>query len=188
MNPFIGPALFAVGIMVAISGGAKLADKIGAWPDSTPIFIGGAVVAAVGLVLWRRQRAATRVLEQKAMDAGGDHSRNPFQLLERLIGPASALGDEMGHLGHEAICVRVDELLEAYVLPFAEVRQRVIDRLGMTAGAEILVTMAFGERMLNRTWSAAGDHHLPEARACFPDALEAFHEAQAQAKAALAKA
>ena len=39
------------------------------------------------------------------------------------------------------------------------------------------MTVAYGERMLNRTWSAAADEHLPEARAVLPDAVDALEEA-----------
>ncbi|MCA9556989.1 MAG: hypothetical protein H6704_09645 [Myxococcales bacterium] len=186
MNRF-PPVLFAIGIMVAISGGAKTPEKVGAWPDSWPIFALGAVAALIGLVLWRRQKALARANLKEQMSAPGQ-ANNPFELLAGLIEPARRLGAEIDTLGAEAICQRVDDLLETYVLPMAEVRQRVLDRLGMAAGAEVLVTVAFAERMLNRTWSAAGDEHLPEARAVYPDALEAFIEAQALAEKALASA
>ena len=49
----------------------------------------------------------------------------------------------------------------------------------MDKGAEVLVVVAYGERMLNRVWSAAGDEHLLEARTCLPEAQEAFAEAVA---------
>ncbi len=186
MNRF-PPVLFALGIMVAISGGAKTPEKVGAWPDSWPIFAVGAVAALIGLVRWRKQKALARANLKEQMSAPGS-ANNPFELLAALIEPAQRLGAEIDALDEHAICDRVDALLEKYVLPMAEVRQRVVDRLGMAAGAEILVTIAFAERMLNRTWSAAGDGHLPEARAVYPDAVEAFVEAQALAEKALASA
>jgi hypothetical protein len=52
----------------------------------------------------------------------------------------------------------------------------------MDRGAEILVVIAFGQRMLNRVWSAAADRHLPEARSCYPDAVEALEEAADMAR------
>ena len=51
----------------------------------------------------------------------------------------------------------------------------------MDEGAQILVTMAYGERMLNRAWSASADGHIQEARGCIPEALAAFEEAYAKA-------
>ena len=74
----------------------------------------------------------------------------------------------------EAINQRADELLETWVLPFAEVRQTIIQRFGMEEGADVLVTVAYGERMLNRVWSASADGHPQEARACLPEAIAAF--------------
>jgi hypothetical protein len=65
------------------------------------------------------------------------------------------------------------------------VRRKIIDRLGMSKGSEILVVVAYGERMLNRVWSAASDGHLPEARSSYPEARAAFHQAQDLATAAL---
>ena len=51
------------------------------------------------------------------------------------------------------------------------------DLIGMSHGAEILVATAYGERMLNRVWSAAADGYLEEARSSFREASSAFDEA-----------
>lgn len=179
------PVIFGVGVMIAISGGAQVPAKAGEWPPSVPIFVVGAVIAAIGLVIWR----AAKAKERKAIADGqavGGADQDPFAFLQGVQAPAATLAEELEGLDPPAVCERVDELLETYILPLAEVRQRVIDRVGMDRGAEILVTIAFGERMLNRTWSAAGDGHLPEARAVYPDAVAALAEAQEQATAALA--
>jgi hypothetical protein len=98
------------------------------------------------------------------------------------------LGEEVDGLDADSIMNRVDELLNGYVLPFAEVRSRVIDRFGMEQGAEILVVMAYGERILNRVWTAAADGHLPEARTCYVEAAEALRESQALFERAIAAA
>ena len=89
-------------------------------------------------------------------------------------------------LDPEALTERVDSLLNEFVLPFAQVRQVLVDRLGMEKGAETLVIVAFGERLLNRVWTAAADGHLPEARACFPEAYDAFVEARTTVREATA--
>ena len=171
----IAAALGGVGIMIAISGGAKVPEKTGEWPDSWPIFLVGAVLALVGLVLWRTAKAA----ERKAVAAGQSGGKHdPFTYLRDVLAPARSLGDEIGSLDTHVICERIDVLLETYILPLAEVRERMMDTLGMDRGAEILITIAYGERMLNRVWSAAGDGHRPEALAVYPDALSALEEAQ----------
>ncbi len=168
------PILFAAGIIIAICGGAQLPAKGNDWPASVPIFAVGAVIAIVGLVLWRKQQAAAR----KALAQGGEGAqKGPLEYLRELIAPAKKLQDDLDSLTAPQTCDRIDELLESYVLPFAQVRQQVVDRMGMTTGAELLVTVAYGERMLNRVWSAAGDGHLPEARSVYGDAVSAFEEA-----------
>jgi len=177
-----GPILFGLGIIIAISGGAKVPEKIGEFPDTLPVFLVGAVMATVGLLMWRRAHA----LAAKAAAAPSDNlADDPFRLLESLQAPMAALGEELNLIDDgEQVCARTDALLEGFVLPFAEVRAKVIDRLGMASGAEILVTVAYAERMLNRTWSAAADGHLVEARTVYPDARQAFEEAWRMAKAA----
>ncbi|MFT4979530.1 MAG: hypothetical protein ACI8S6_005441 [Myxococcota bacterium] len=166
------PGLFAAGIIVAISCGAKMPEEGEKWPDSVPIFLVGAAVSVVGLVGWRRDRS-----RQAAENAVTTGAGDAFALLEALLPPARQLLTELGELDNAQLCVRVDALLEDYVLPFAVARQQIIDRLGMRDGAEVLVVIAYGERMLNRVWSAASDGHNPEAVSVYPDALQAFEEA-----------
>ena len=54
----------------------------------------------------------------------------------------------------------------------------------MERGAEILVTAAYAERMLNRVWSASADGHLPEAGASLTEAAEAIQQTAELAAAA----
>jgi hypothetical protein len=151
------------------------------WPTTLPPWAVGSLLAAIGIALWRR---GVRLAAEA--DAGAEEdSDNPFVLLAQLIEPAHKLKGEISGLDENGVCERVDELLEGYVLPFAQVRQKVLDRLGMKTGSEILVVLAYGERMLNRVWSAASDGHLPEANACYPDAVAALDEAQRLSVAAV---
>ena len=173
MPAFLPPVLFAIGIMVAITGGAKVPSTPKGWPDSWPIFAVGFALALIGVVLWRIERAAHR--KASAAEEGG--ANDPFRLLQGLLPPARSFAAEVADLDAKTICARVDGLLDSYVLPLGDARQRVIDRLGMNDGAEVLVTLAYAERMLNRVWSAAADGHLVEARGVLPDALSAFEEA-----------
>ena len=116
------------------------------------------------------------------MDEQSHDASNPFALLADVQSPLDELLADVGEFETHEICDRVDDILAKYVLPFAEVRRGVIDRLGMEKGAEILVVVAYGERMLNRVWSAASDGHLPEAMSVLPDAIAAFNEAAELAK------
>lgn len=148
----------------------------GQWPDSVPIFLVGAFIALAGLGGWRytnRQEVKQRISKQQ------DDSAGPFALLAKASHDIDALFDDLKSLNEEQLCARVDTILGESVLPFAEVRRGVIERLGMNDGAEILVVVAYAERMLNRVWSAASDGHLGEARSVLPDARDAFREALA---------
>jgi len=177
-------ALFAVGTLIAISGGAKMPAAGAKWPDTVPLFIAGAVLAAAGVALWRY---ALRVENRAARMNAGEHAEgDALSLLGAVIAPTRALLDEVDQLEGHAVTERVDHLQETYILPFAERRQEIVNRFGMSRGAEILVTVAFGERMLNRVWSAAADGHMPEARAVLPDALSALEEARDMSERALA--
>ena len=172
MKQTLGITLFCVGLIVGISGAAKAPEELGAWPDTWPVFVAGSLVCAVGLVLWRMAIAASKALE---VDVASD--KDPVALLAGLMAPLQSLGEDLETLDERQLGDRVDALLETYILPFAEVRRRIIDRFGMEAGAEILVVVAYGERLLNRVWSASADGHIVEARACFPEAHAALVEA-----------
>ncbi|MEM1008217.1 MAG: hypothetical protein AAGJ35_04370, partial [Myxococcota bacterium] len=110
-------------------------------------------------------------------------SASPETLLASAVTSLQSLQTALHTLDHSDLCTRVDHVLTESVLPLAEGRQRILDQWGMRQGAEILVTLAFGERMLNRVWSAASDGHLPEARNVLQDAHDAFIEAQQQMQA-----
>lgn len=165
---------FALGIGLAISGAAKLPDEAATLPSTWWIFAIGSLLAAAGVALWRFADAGGAATAAETKDAG---KADPVTLLRSLLQPAAKLENEIDILPANEVERRVDNLLEDFVLPFAEVRRQIIDRFGMSAGAEILVTMAVGERMLNRTWSAAADGHMPEARASYPESVRAFEEA-----------
>lgn len=171
--------LYAEGAVAPIATVDLLLDP--KWPKTTTTWALFAFVGAVGAALWRYGVKQ----EAKAGLENVSDEENPFALLARLLPPARKLGDDLPLLNEDEVTKRIDELLDNYVLPLAVVRQKVIDRLGMKSGSEILVVLAYGERMLNRVWSAASDGHLPEAQACYPDALGALEEGNRLAKAAL---
>ena len=155
------------------------------WPATTAPWVIFALLASVGVLLWRSGAKQSAQAQSAASD---DETKNPFALLERLIPAAQQIVAEVDTMECEALREKADALLAEYLLPLAEVRQRIVDRVGMKQGSEILVTVAYGERILNRVWSAAADGHLPEARACFPEAVDALAEAQRLAQAALESA
>ncbi|MBT6176995.1 MAG: hypothetical protein HOI23_07080 [Deltaproteobacteria bacterium] len=166
-----GPYIFAAGILVAIAGSAKLPLERGQFPDTLPVFIVGAVAAAIGIYLWRRQIK----IEQDQPD-NDPNAVNPFERLESIQAPLADLGSDANGLTTAQLCDRVDAILQEYVVPFAIARNKVVEKLGMDKGAELLVVVAYGERMLNRAWSAAADEHAPESISSILEAIEAFKE------------
>jgi len=186
---YLAYALFGGGIMLAISGAAKLPIPIpegtepvflDQFPDTWPVFLVGFVATVTGLVIWWKDVFASRAeLQNDDSDAA-----NPLSLLEGLLPQLRELAEELDGMDGMDIADRVEHLLAHTVLPFAESRQKLFDRLGMRVGAEILITAAFGERMLNRTWSAAADGYLEEARNSFRDGAAAFEEAARMVDAA----
>lgn len=171
----ISQILFVAGTILAIASAAKMPEKVGDFPDTWPVAVAGAILAAIGVGLWRLQ--VRKALEAVKSGETATDGPNAAQLLTDMQAPMAELTESAGAMDATALEAKVDELMEAWVLPFAEARQQIIDRFGMATGAEILVTVAYGERMLNRVWSAAADGHLPEARACVPEATDALAEA-----------
>lgn len=167
----LGPLLFALGVGVAISAGAKLPEDGATWPTTLPIFVVALAIGVAGVVMWHLQVRA------HASTQDAQRTTSALSYLEGFAVPARELSGRITGLSAEQICAEVDRLLLEYIHPFAEGRQQVIRQLGMEKGAELLICVAYGERMLNRTWTAAADGHLEEALSSYPEALEAFDEA-----------
>lgn len=184
-----GFLIFVVGIMIGISAGAKLsparletdpqaAGELSRWPDTIPEFGLGIAVAAAGLTLWWRVVLKDRAAARVAADGSGEGSElGPVQLVGQLQQPLKDLEEDIDSLDGPELCSRVESLVDQFVTPLAEGRQRFVDRFGLAGGSEALNATAFGERMLNRVWSAAADGHLEEARSSFTEVIAAFRQA-----------
>jgi len=150
-------------------------DKM--FPSTDKVFWIAALLAAIGGILWRRAQAAQAQAEAAAMAHSESDEGNPFAILKHLVPEVQKLDADFGSLDNAAVMQRVDDLMEKYVAPFAEVRTKVTESLGMEIGAEVLIDVAFGERMLNRVWSAASDDCYEEAVLSLPPALDALERA-----------
>jgi hypothetical protein len=185
-----GFLIFVLGIMIGISAGAKLspakletdpkaATELSRWPDTLPVFGLGVVVAAAGLTMWWSVVLGERAAARAAADGTAEGSElGPVQLVEQLLQPLKDLEGDIGSLGGPELCQRVESIVDQFITPLAEGRQRFVDRFGLAGGSEALNATAFGERMLNRVWSAAADGHLDEARSSFTEVVAAFHQAE----------
>lgn len=187
--------LFVGGVTVAIAAGAKL-SPIGlarleapqvspsvwsseSWPDTWPMFLVGAAAAAAGLVVWRQELAAEKRRRMELL-RGQAQAATPHvdasTLMLQLVGPLEQLNNKADQFSPQELMRRVDELLEAYVLPVVNDRQDVQHQYGLQRGAEILIALAYAERMLNRCWSAAADGYIDEAREALDHATDGMHE------------
>lgn len=76
----------------------------------------------------------------------------------------------------DAIVHRLDAIHRDDLEPFLDGRAQLIASLGMTGFAQLMDRFAAAERQLNRAWSAAADHVLPEAEECLDAAVELLEE------------
>lgn len=144
-------------------------------PTTKWYFLCGILCAGAGLGLWWKDIFSSRAIA--AMADSKDDSMNPLALLKETL--AGLQEFRLRDRDAEELCEQVDAILTRFVLPMMDVRQKLTDRLGMNVGAEILVTAAAGERMLNRAWSAAADGDMDEALESVRMAKLTFAEAQA---------
>lgn len=185
-----GFLIFVVGIMIGISAGAKLspaklesdpkaAAELSRWPDTIPMFGLGTAVAVVGLTMWWSVVLGERAVARAAADGTGEGSvLGPVQLVGQLQQPLKDLEGDIESLSGPELCERVQSIIDGFITPLADGRQRFVDRFGLAGGSEALNATAFGERMLNRVWSAAADGHLEEARSSFTEVVAAFRQAE----------
>ena len=185
-----GFLIFILGVMIGITAAAKLspaklaaeeaaATELSRWPNTVPMFGLGVVVSAVGLGLWWSAVLGERAKARAAGEGKGEGSvLGPVQLVAQIQQPLKDLAADIATLDGPGLCQRVEALNDGFVIPLADGRQRFVDRFGLAGGSEVLNETAFGERMLNRVWSAAADGHLEEARSSFAEAVEAFTQAE----------
>ena len=183
----VGFIVFVLGVIVSISAAAKLpnpdtdAGLAARFPDTMVIFTGGLVAAAAGLGLWWSEVLKERAVAREAATerTGGDEvTMNPEELLERLLEQLTQVDADLESLDEVGLMERISNVIDDFVNPLAEARHQVVNRFGLADGSEVLNATAFGERLLNRVWSAAADGHLPEAGTSFREAITAFRQAR----------
>ena len=62
---------------------------------------------------------------------------------------------------------------------FAEARQAIVKRFGLNTYADVMTEFASGERLINRSWSAAADGYVDEVTASLNRAEQHLREAKA---------
>jgi hypothetical protein len=162
-----GSLLFIVGIAVALISAAKLPVSGTLWSDMLPIYGVSVLFSVIGLVLLRWPLSPQNSLKK------GSEQADPsvIDLLQQLLAEMQTVGSQFHVVDEVEIAKRVNRLLESYVLPLVAALKSGNQRV------ESIVAIAQGERLLNRTWSAASDGHKTEAIASYNQALAAFEQA-----------
>jgi len=164
-----GMALYMLGIALAVIGGAKLPLNGDIWPDTLFLFNDGVILALLGLVLWKysvsnanaKPKKGQRTAQQILMDMG--------PILEDLY-------RSVDDLACYQLLEYVKILREQYLIPMGERNAQIVNRFGMEKSAELLIAISYGERILNRVYSAAADQHHDEAASCVEEAYGVFQE------------
>lgn len=171
----LGMILFVVGGIIAISAAAKMPSEGAEYPSTTGIFVFGFLMGIVGNVLWHKTERKKVMLELEIHK--NDQNYNPIVLLQSTVPAIAELNQNFNNYPGMALCEKIDEIQDNFVHPFTERRKTFMDILGVAKGAEILLIIAYAERMLNRVWSAASDGYPDEAKACLKDSLENYQKA-----------
>ncbi len=176
----IGMIMFFAGAIIAISAAAKVPAADADYPNTTAIFTVALMIAILGNILWHKTEKAS-VLAQLEMHKN-DEANNPIVLLEKTIPALEHVFEQVDRVKGMELCDRVDEVLDNYIHPFTEKRKTFMDILGQAHGAEVLLMIAYAERMLNRVWSASSDGHHEEAVNCLQDSLQNYKQALRKTK------
>ena len=169
-----GIIFFVVGVIIAISAAAKVAQD-SQFPNTLPVFFIGLAMAIIGNIIWHKneRKIVLAHLEHHKNDA----DNNPVALLKATVPEIEALQLKAENLEGMQLCEAVDEVLDNFIHPFVDKRKTFTDILGQSKGAEILLIVAYAERMLNRCWSAASDGHKEEAMNVLAESLQSFKDA-----------
>lgn len=171
----LGIVLFVVGILIAISAGAKVPEAGDKYPTTVGIFLFGLILGIAGNLLWHKTQR--KIIFKELEEHKNDSEFNPVVLLESTPPAIKAIQDKIDSLNGEQVCEEVDKVLDQYVHPFTQRMSTFTDLLGKAKGAEILLIIAYAERMLNRVWSAASDGYPDEAKSCLADSLHHYEKA-----------
>ncbi len=123
------------------------------WPwYGAAMFIGVA-----GVVMLRRARS-----EDHADDA---KTEAEYSVVQRSLETVSVVVERIAatsdHIPAEVLRSIDDECAEP-LSDFADARQALVKRFGMSVYADVMTEFASAERYINRTWSAAADGYVDE--------------------------
>ena len=169
-----GLLLYSLGICWAVVGAAKMPDPGETWPSTLFVFNDGLILTLLGLVLWKFAPVPKKKEEEGR--------RTAIQLLRDM----EPILDDLYKSVDELECYQIQEyikiLREQYLVPLEDKRTGIMKKFGMEKAAELLIAISYGERILNRVYSASLDGHHDEAVTCTEEAHGAFQEVFALAR------
>ena len=106
--------------------------------------------------------------------------------LQRIAATVEDLSRQTEHVPRDVLrCI--DEECAEPLADFADSRQAIVKRCGLTVYADVMTEFAAAERYINRAWSAAADGYVDEVAASLDRANLHLQEAKNQLSAAEAK-
>jgi hypothetical protein len=161
---FLGQGLLWIGFLgAAVASVLRLENSSNPW-STIPwmMYAAFAAVGVAGVIVLRRQKQAAQRLSAASLTGLST-------VLEKLQECSNKIDDLRLHLD-DLTCEEVLEYIDLECTPalyeFAEGREVIANRCGLTSYAMVMTEFASGERYLNRAWSAAADGYVDEVIAC----------------------
>lgn len=164
-----GIILYSLGICVAAIGASKLPETGESWSDTLYWFNDGVILTILGLWIWRQGTETEESVET-------EKKRTPVQLIQDIQPILHDLYRNVDDLECYQIQEYVKILQEQYLMPLEAVRGKIINQFGLERSGELLITISYGERVINRIYSASLDGHHDEALECTEEAHAAFEQ------------
>ena len=174
----IGITLFIVSTVVAISMAAKMPEANADYPTTTIGVITALIFGIIGNILWHKTEKSSVLAELEVHK--NDDKHNPVIILTQTIPVLEKLNADFDTFKDLELCEEIDSIMDQYIHPFTEKRKTFMDILGQSNGAQVLLIIAYAERMLNRTWSAMSDGYPGEAKNSLEDSIQNYKKALEQ--------
>lgn len=140
-----------------------------------------AIAAGVlGVLMVRISHRQTRHAESVT----SSNIQNLTACLERITQNTTQLKADRDSIDTYDMRHRIDELIAADILTFADARESIAALYGLKTYADIMNHFAAGERYLNRVWSASADGYIDEVKAYIEKSSDQFAQALALTKQA----
>lgn len=169
----IAIASFFIGQIVAIIAAAKPAMN-NVYANTLPIYISAQLISIIALLVWRMINSNTRKRELAHEDSL--QAINPVPTLKALLSSIDGIILNKNKYDTYTLSRYIEEIIDTHIVPFQDVKNKLIHSLGVGATSGLLIPFARGERLLNRVYSAASDGHKAEAERSMYEAMVAFEE------------